>query len=349
MPDPFDPTPVKQGIRVYYTDLNVGGVSFAILEDRKFKSAPIGKIPQMGPRPDHIDDPTYDRAAVDLPGLKLLGDRQLKFLDQWSRDWTDAEIKVALSATAFCGAVHVHGNKKPKRLLADLDCNGWPQTGRNSAIKALRRARAFHLCGDQHLGVSLQHGVESFRDGPFAFTVPAIVNTVYGRWWHPLNEKMGGGEIIDSSLPWVGDYEDGLGNKITMHAYANPQDRSIRAGRGDGYGIVHMNKSTGLIDFECWPRFADVTKGDSEQYEGWPISFHISENDGRKPIRYMDEVKLPFNNSVIELTDDLTGELIYCYRVKGEKFSAPIFREGSYTLRAGLNRADTVILKDEIN
>jgi hypothetical protein len=63
----------------------------------------------------------------------------------------------------------------------------------------------------------------------------------------------------------------------------------------------------------------------------------------------MDEVKLPFNNSVIELTDDLTGELIYCYRVKGEKFSAPIFREGSYTLRAGLNRADTVILKDEIN
>ena len=349
LPDPFDPTPVKQGIRVYYTDLNVGGVSFAILEDRKFKSAPIGKIPQMGPRPDHIDDPTYDRAAVDLPGLQLLGDRQLKFLDEWSRDWTDAEIKVALSATAFCGAVHVHGNKKPKRLLADLDCNGWPQTGRNSAIKALRRARAFHLCGDQHLGVSLQHGVESFRDGPFAFTVPAIVNTVYGRWWHPLDEKMGGGEIIDSSLPWVGDYEDGLGNKITMHAYANPQDRSIRAGRGDGYGIVHMNKSTGLIDFECWPRFADVTKGDSEQYEGWPISFHISENDGRKPIRYMDEVKLPFNNSVIELTDDLTGELIYCYRVKGEKFSAPIFREGSYTLKAGLNRADRVILKDEIN
>ena len=94
----------------------------------------LEKIPQMGPRPDHIDDPTYDRAAVDLPGLKLLGDRQLKFLDQWSRDWTDAEIKVALSATAFCGAVHVHGNKKPKRLLADLDCNGWPQTGRNSAI-----------------------------------------------------------------------------------------------------------------------------------------------------------------------------------------------------------------------
>ena len=67
LPDPYDATPIKQGIGVYYTDLNVGGVSFAILEDRKFKSAPLGNIPEMGPRPDHITDPSYDRAAVDLP------------------------------------------------------------------------------------------------------------------------------------------------------------------------------------------------------------------------------------------------------------------------------------------
>ena len=346
LPDPFDPTPIKQGIRVYYTDLNVGGVNFAILEDRKFKSAPLGKIPQMGPRPDHINDPGYDRSAVDLPGLKLLGERQLTFLDEWARDWTDTKVKVALSATAFCGAVHVHGNKNPVRLLADLDCNGWPQTGRNLAIKALRRARAFHLCGDQHLGVSLQHGVENFRDGPYAFTVPAIVNTVYGRWWHPLSEKSGGGEPIISTLPWVGDYEDGLGNKITMHAYANPQDRSIRAGRGDGYGIVHINTTTGMINFECWPRFADVSKGDSEQYEGWPISFHISDNDGRIPIGHLKEVQLPFKNCVVELTDESTGELIYCYRTNESSFKAPVFSPGRYTLKAGANSGDKILLKN---
>ena len=349
LPDPFDASPVKQDIRVYYTDLNVGGISLAILEDRKFKSAPLGNIPQMGPRPDHINDPDYDRTTVDLPGLKLLGDRQLKFLDEWSRDWTDSEIKVALSATAFCGAVHVHGNKKPKRLLADLDCNGWPQSGRNAAIKALRRARATHLCGDQHLGVSVQHGVEAFRDGPYAFTVPAIVNTVYGRWWHPLDELSGGGDPIKSPLPWVGDYEDGLGNKITMLAYANPQDRSIRAGRGDGYGIVHFNKRKGVIDFECWPRFADLTKGDSEQYKGWPISFHVSDNDGRIPIGYLKEVILPMDNAVVELTNDTADELVYCYRIKGRKFSAPVYEKGAYTLRAGLNRAEKVVLRDEVN
>ena len=35
LPRPFDPTPVDQGIGVYYTRLDYGGVSFAILEDRK--------------------------------------------------------------------------------------------------------------------------------------------------------------------------------------------------------------------------------------------------------------------------------------------------------------------------
>ncbi len=47
-------------IGVYFTRLTVGGVDFAIQEDRKFKSGPAGKIPKMGPRPDHINDPKYD-------------------------------------------------------------------------------------------------------------------------------------------------------------------------------------------------------------------------------------------------------------------------------------------------
>ena len=53
-PIPADPRPIAQGITVYFTRLRVGGVDFAILEDRKFKTGPNGKIPQMGPRPDHI-------------------------------------------------------------------------------------------------------------------------------------------------------------------------------------------------------------------------------------------------------------------------------------------------------
>ena len=37
LPDPVDPTPVDRGITVYYTKMNVGGVGFAIIEDRKWK------------------------------------------------------------------------------------------------------------------------------------------------------------------------------------------------------------------------------------------------------------------------------------------------------------------------
>ena len=344
LPDPFDPTPIKQGIGVYYTDLNVGGLSIAILEDRKFKSAPIGNIPQMGPRPDHITDPKYDRSAIDLPGLRLLGKRQLNFLDAWARDWTDVKMKVALSQTAFCGAVHIHGNEDASRLLADLDCNGWPQTARNEALRALRRAHASHLCGDQHLAVTVQHGIDNYRDGPYAFTAPAIVNTIYGRWWHPKDERQGGGQPIVSPHPWVGDYIDGLGNKITMHAYANPINRKVREQRGDGYGLIRFHKPSGQTTFECWPRFVDVSIGDASQYTGWPIIFNASDNDGRKPVGYLKEVYLPKEDSVVELTNDVTGELIYCYRIRGNSFSAPVYSYDEHTLKYGENIANFTIL-----
>ncbi len=225
LPDPFDATPIERGIGVYYTNLRVGGIDFAILEDRKFKSGPLGKIPKMGPRPDHINDPSYDRSAVDLPELKLLGDRQLHFLNTWSQDWTGADMKCALSQTAFCGAVHLHGTSD-NRLLADLDSNAWPQTGRNKALTELRRCWSPHLCGDQHLSVVVKHGIEAAQDGPYAFTSPAIVNTIYGRWWHPEDEQAGANPVENSPLPWTGDFKDGLGNHIYMMAYANPEDRT---------------------------------------------------------------------------------------------------------------------------
>ena len=45
LPDPFDATAVEQGIGVYYCNMNYAGISFAIIEDRKFKSAPKMLLP----------------------------------------------------------------------------------------------------------------------------------------------------------------------------------------------------------------------------------------------------------------------------------------------------------------
>ncbi len=264
LPDAYDPTPIKQGIGVYYTNLLWGDVDFAIIEDRKFKSGPAGKIPQQGPRPDHILDPNYDPKSVDVEGLELLGQRQLDFLNNWGKNQEPA-FKAVLSQTGFCGGAHLHGNKD-NRLHADMDSNGWPQTGRNKAVKAIEQANAVHIGGDQHLATVIQHGTDEWEDGPWAFVVPAIVNNYYSRWWWPADEQAG--ENSNDRLPWTGRYLDGFDNKITMHAYVNPDSPS----NGAGYGLIRFNKTTDVVTFECWPREVDATTEEAEQFQGWPIT-----------------------------------------------------------------------------
>ncbi len=299
----------------------------------------------MGPRPDHINDPNYDRQAIDLPGLQLLGDRQLKFLNEWSQDWTGAQMKCVLSQTAFCGAVHLHGSQD-NRLLADLDCNGWPQTGRNKALREIRRAWAPHLCGDQHLAVVVKHGIENYRDGPYGFTSPAIVNTIYGRWWWPTDEQPGANPVADSPLPWTGDYLDGLGNRITMLAYANPANRNDERQRGDGFGVVRFNKADRTIKFECWPRFADVNEGDRAQFAGWPITINYRDNDGRQPTGWLPELVFAADERpVIQVIENASGEVLYTVRSDSNRFYAPTYSNGPHTVRMGRDKPNLEMLE----
>lgn len=265
LPDPYDATPVGQGIGVYYTDYTLGDVSFAIIEDRKFKSGPKNKIPQQGPRPDHILNPDYDPASVDVPGLQLLGRRQLDFLEAWGAATDKGSMKAVLSQTGFCNAAHIHGSLD-NRLHADMDSNGWPQSGRNEALSLLKKANAVHIAGDQHLATIIQHGIDDFGDGPYAFVVPAIVNNYYSRWWWPLEERAGANARKNVALPWLGDYRDGFANPIGMLAYANPD----QADEGAGFGFIRFDPKTHSVTFECWPRYADVTKPGAEQFVGWP-------------------------------------------------------------------------------
>ena len=281
LPDPYDPTPIAQDIGVYYTSLIFGGIDFAIIEDRKFKTGPEGRHPNKGPRPDHIRDPEYDPRTIDTPGLELLGERQEKFLADWGQNKDGVAMKAVLSQTGFCGGAHLHGSIN-NRLHADLDANGWPQSGRNRALRLIAAAGAVHIGGDQHLTTVVQHGIEEFGDGPYAFISPAIVNTVYGRWWWPETGKADENPVPNSPLPWTGHYLDGFGNKIRMMAYANPEQvkgvvRTKTSEPGgpnlaDGWGMVKFKKSTGEVTFEAWPRWCDVTQPGAEQFPGWPIT-----------------------------------------------------------------------------
>jgi hypothetical protein len=299
LPDPYDPTPVAQGIGVYYTHWNYAGLSFAILEDRKFKSAPGRVLPEearvVNGFPTNLSFDVRQHPAP--PGAHLLGERQQRFLEAWSDGLSDGAIfKIVLSQSPFC-APHTlpagsTGDQAVPRLpipapgeyvagdapACDMDTNGWPQNGRNDAVRALRGARALHLAGDQHLATVIQYGVDDFGDAGFVFTGPALNCIWPRRWWPTLPPDH---QPLPGRAPYTGNFLDAFGNRMTMYAAANPRQTgrqpAIIHDRATGYGIVIFDKATGDIRIECWPRGTDPAADPDGQYDGWPITIR----DGR--------------------------------------------------------------------
>ena len=93
-----------------------------------------------------MTDAAFDPEAYDVPGATLLGERQLTFIRDWAADWRQADMKVSLTQTIFANAATTHGANK-MRLVADLDSNGWPQSGRKRALRELRKGFVFMLGG----------------------------------------------------------------------------------------------------------------------------------------------------------------------------------------------------------
>ena len=342
LPDPYDPTPVKQDIGVYYTSMNYGRVSFAIIEDRKFKDGPDGTVPPTeSGRPDHIVDPDYDPDSVDVPGTTLLGERQLKFLRNWVTDWRGADMKMLLSQTIF-SAVPTHHGGNLRYLVADLDSNSWPQTARNRALKVIRKGFAFHLAGDQHLPLIVHYGVDEWGDAPLAFCVPSIA-AGYPRAFQPKKP----GESLKPSMPnYTGKYRDGLGNLMTIWAVANPDAApepeqnlpgpvATAHRKSSGHGIVRMHTDSRDITIECWPVICD-TGDDSTQFKGWPRTFGMTENYGRKPAAYLPTIEVTgMKDPVVQVFHDETDELVYALRIQGRSFRPPVFEKGSHTVKVG--------------
>jgi len=334
LPDPYDPTPIKNGIGVHYTSLNLGGIDFAIIEDRKFKTGPLGLVETPGhKRPDLINDPDYDRKLIDVPEAKLLGKRQLKFLNEWSKDWKNSYMKCVLSPTIFCQGCHITG---PWRVVADLDSNGWPQSKRDLALCEIRKSFAFMLAGDQHLATIVHQGVNEWGDSGVSFCVPSIVN-YWGRSWHPLETPH---KKVESTLPYTGEYYDGFGNKVTMLAYANPGDKKTKCGpndiKGAGFGIVRFNKDKRTITMECWPRDADVTQPD-QQYPGWPMTITQEDNYARKAVGWLPEIVCEnIEDPVVQVINEESNEIVYTIRIKGSNWLPKVFQFNCfYTIKVG--------------
>ncbi|GEM_PF-2450329 len=174
---------------------------------------------------------------------------------------------------------------------------------------------------------------------PFGPRFPRLDSHATGKWWQPQPQRAGINPLPDSPLPWTGEFLDGLGNQIRMLAYANPTDRTDELKRADGYGIVRFNKTKRTVTFECWPRFVDARKGDTVQFPGWPLTFSMHENDGRKPTDWLTELHFPTTKSaVVQVIDEKTGETLYTVRTASNRFRPPVYSPGPFTLNAGLDR-----------
>lgn len=264
-PDAFDATAVLQDISVYYAAFSYGGVSFAILEDRKFKNT---------------NKTNTDESGAPLPEPRdLLGPRQEGFLSAWAQ-LHPGQPKVCLTQTLFA-SLSTGPTGVPR---ADPDTNGAPAPARRTAVQLLKNARAIILSGDQHLASLVRHGITTFTDGPVQFTAPAA-GSAWQRWFEPA------AALPNATGPNTGDLTDSYGNKLRVLAVANPKitfaevravqpsgaevgDRNLKR---EGYGVARIDKSARRFRLDCWPWETDPLSPGARQYDGWPYEVPFSQ------------------------------------------------------------------------
>ena len=267
LPDPVNPGPHGAGIKSYYTSLEYGGVQFAILEDRKWKSPPSKVLKkQIIPRGVELPkklrnhtgievvlDPDFDCTKLDDAQLHLLGTDQEEFLADWSNGLKESgQIGAVISASPW---IHV---AMYSATFADLDSNAWPQSARNRALRAIGDAPVVMLHGDVHLGTLGRHGVDEFNDGPVTYSFPAFSSPA-SRVWKPIekgqNRKPGAPDN-------TGQFHDRFGNKVTMYG----------AGNGlNGYGLILFDTEKREIELQFHPMNEERKPIKSEVF-GWPYT-----------------------------------------------------------------------------
>lgn len=354
LPDPVDPAPAEQGIGVFFTECNVGGVSFAVIEDRKFKSAPAELLPDAMIVNGWPQNPRWSaERSADVAGATLLGDRQNAFLEQWAGDWSRGTwMKAVLSQTLWANlstlpdsaasdaivpfleipdsGVYVRGD----RIVTDFDSDGWPQSGRDRALKIIRKAFALHVCGDQHLPSTLRYGTDDWDDAGYAIVSPATGNIFPRRWFPPQP----GRNREEGAPEYTGEFRDGFGNKITVKAVANPHKSTAEPTRQNelvtGYSAITFRRASREIELANWPGYAGPATG--EPFPGWPLTISQADNYGRKITGWLPEVVTEgLWNPVVRIISESTGEMVYNLRISGNSFQPGVFRYGAYTIEAG--------------
>ena len=86
------------------------------------------------------------------------------------------------------------------------------------------RAFAFHIAGDQHLGSTIQYGVEEWNDAGWAICVPSVANIWPRRWFPPKS----GAQSYRRKAAQHGRIPGRLRQyRMTVHAVSNPTANGI--------------------------------------------------------------------------------------------------------------------------
>ncbi|MGL6259440.1 alkaline phosphatase D family protein [Vibrio sp. WXL210] len=285
-PAPYDAAPKEalNGITAYFGEMVYADVGFAILSDRQFKTGPDKVGAEVGVT-GQDEDPLYFNPDLHRDDLQLLGPTQEQFLIEWSQNWDSQKLKAALSQTTWA-SLSTHSGGPNNYLKYDFDGNGWPLSGRNRAINAIRESMALHICGDTHLATLSQYGVEEQRDSNWAFAVPAI-SAGWQRYWLPDSVGYKRENPPAHGLPHTGESTDAFGGKSYVYAVANPVvgksgNRYVHANeKGSGFGIVEFD--TEKLTYTCTAirYLADISDPTLDNiYPGWPVTIAQKENRG---------------------------------------------------------------------
>lgn len=70
------------------------------------------------------------------------------------------------------------------------------------------------------------------------------------------------------------------------------------------------------------------------QFAGWPRSFDVLANYGRKAAAHLPRLEVRgVENPVVEVIDEATGELVYSLRMAGQSWQPHVFAAGRYTVK----------------
>lgn len=266
LPPPAVDLTLPIGIKPYFTSVRYAGIDIAILEDRKFKTGPM--MLNAGARTTGV-------------GADLLGSAQEQFLTKWSQNWRNVSMKIAISATIFSKAT-THVGPFLTRSKYFYDSGAWPVNARNRVVKLLADGNVLSIHGDQHLGVLLRQGIDTFNDGGYSFMVPGVANGFPRAWWPGVKER----PIVDDVF--TGHFVDDAGHPLNVLAVGNPDYNSqnltwwtaspneVAYRKGSGYGLVRLDqaKKTAKINLYRVGR-------QEQQFPGFPQTIRIGGGDRR--------------------------------------------------------------------